>query len=327
MMLDVILSFVARMRPDLPTGVLLTILVAASAPATAEPTLTDGPVGYQLAVVYPKIREPFAGVYRDFITGIESNYGGIVEQMQINGDLRRQISSTPEDQSPHVYVALGNNSLRLLLDIPVEKPIVAALTNRRTEDAIAGGVYLRPGAEVYLSKLLEVHPKVTTVYTVYNPDKHGELIEEGESFLEERGIALKSVPASNLREAARGYRLLLDEAGRNNALWLMSDGGLIDGSLLSVILSVAWDKHLAVFSSNPQFVKQGALFAIYPDNIGIGRRLGSIAENVVRGEHVHAGLERLQDVKIAYNERTGDHIGIRLPQDFRSGIDLLMPTP
>ncbi len=326
-MLDMILSFVARTRPVLLPAALLVILAPLSVPSTAQSALDDGPVGYQLAVIYPKVREPFAGVYRDFITGIQSNFGGIVEQMQINGNLTSQIDRTPEEESPDVYVALGNNSLGLLLDIPVEKPIVAALTNRRSEGAIAGGVYLRPGAEVYLSKLLEVHPNVTTVYTVYNPDKHAELIEEGEALLEERGIALKSVPARNLREAARGYRLLLDEAGRDNALWLMSDGGLIDGSLLSMILSVAWDKHLAVFSSNPQFVKHGALFAIYPDNIGIGRRLGRIAENVVRGDHGVAGLEPLQDVKIAYNERTGDHIGIRLPAKFRAGIDLLMPTP
>lgn len=326
-MLEVVRAFVAKMRSGLLPVVLLVALVAVSAPATAETGLGDGPVGYQLAVIYPKVREPFASIYRDFITGIQGDFSGIVEQLQINGTLRHQISRRDQDQSPHVYVALGNNSLGLLLDIPVEKPIVAALTNRRSEGAVTGGVYLRPGAAVYLSKLLEVHPEVAAVYTVYNPDKHGELIEEGEALLAEHGIELKSVPARSLREAAQGYRRVLDQAERGSALWLMADGGLIDGSLLSMILSVAWNKHLAVFSSNPQFVKHGALFAIYPDNVGIGQRLGRIAENVARGDHDNAGLEPLQDVKIAYNERTGDHIGIKLPPKFRAGIDLLMPTP
>src|SRR5690606_37770956 len=107
-----------------------------------------------------------------------------------------------------------------------------------------------------------------------------DLVDDAKAIAERTGIVFTAVMAMEIREAAAGYQKILQEAKAYSAIWLLPDNDFLDSSSLSTILDVAWEKKLIVFSSNPLFVKHGALFADYPDNRGVGVTLGVIALSV-----------------------------------------------
>jgi putative ABC transport system substrate-binding protein len=54
-------------------------------------------------------------------------------------------------------------------------------------------------------------------------------------------------------------------------------------------------------------VKKGVLFALYPDNTGLGRELAALA---LAPEPGRTGLAPLRAVRVAFNTRTAGHIGL-----------------
>jgi len=279
----------------------------------------------EIGVVYPIVREPFSNIYKDFISGIKAGYPGTVIEYPLNGTDNVNFTKIISDQnSTKAIIVLGNKSLNTVSSLALNKPLFAAVTRLDSNQKIEGGILLKPGAKVYLSRLMEIAPQVAFVHVVYNPNNHQDLIDDAETYLKKNNIVLNAVPAIDIREAALGFRQVAKNSKNGDAVWLISDSGLIDGSLISLILDTAWDKNLVVFSSNPVFVKRGALFAIYPDNVLIGARLGSMAHDFLSGKSID-NIQSLRDVKVAFNERTGNHIGIKLSLKARENIELFLP--
>jgi ABC transporter substrate binding protein len=294
---------------------LLCLLIICSYTAASE----------KLGVVDPLVREPFSRVYSDIVAGIKDSYPGEVINYPVNGDLShlQNADNLPGEKVPGMLIALGNKSLNATKGINI--PVIAALSKAPADRQLNGIIILKPSAATYLSRLLALYPTVKTVHVVYNAKEHNHLIEEARDYLKKKNKYLNAIPASDIRGSALGFRKIVDSAHVGDAIWLIADGGLIDSSILSRILDSAWDKRLAVFSSNPQFVKRGALFAIYPDNFALGQRLAKMAVDLSQPSIAGNHTAYLEDVKIAYNDRTGDHIGIKLSSETKTSIDLILP--
>lgn len=284
--------------------------------------LTAAP-GADIAVIYPQVREPFAALYRDYVSGISRVAPRGIDQYAVNGQGREELATAVEQSSPAVFIALGNKSVRLADEVRDGKPLVAVVTDRKYEARLAGGILLKPSADVYLANLFDIHTGVDHVYLVYNPAYDQDMVDEATRILAARKVRFSAIPASNIREAAAGYQQLLKEARSYSAIWLPPDNGFVDSSLLATLLDVAWEKKLIVFSSNPLFVKHGAAFAVYPDNQRVGSTLGRIALRARAGERTP--LEPLKDVRLAVNERTVNHLGIDLSPAVRRRIELMLP--
>lgn len=280
-----------------------------------------------VVVVYPSVREPYALIYRQYLAGIKQAYRGNIIAFPVSSDYynNQSIPSALPKGDHMAYVALGKRSLSLLANQSHSSPVFAILPSATMESPIAGGILLKPSAESQISVLKRFIPDTRTIHVVFNPIYHETLIRGARKYATENNISLNSNAVTDIRESAKRYRSILATANPYEAIWLLPDGGLIDASLLQLILNVAWDKKLAVYTSNPLFVKRGALFAIYPDNIGIGARLGEIISSYKEGAGSQSKLEFLQNFHIAYNERTGNHIGITLSPNVRETIELLLP--
>ncbi len=96
---------------------------------------------------------------------------------------------------------------------------------------------------------------------------------------------------------------------------------------MPVILKEAWDKNLLVFSSNPEHVKRGALFSLYPDNRGLGRSLAQLTLERLKSPPKPPAVLALKDLLIAVNARTAEHLGLRLTNQARRRFDLVFPSP
>lgn len=295
----------------------LLVLLVLCLPLHAE---TPAPQG--VVVIYPQVREPFAALYRDYLAGIRQVVPS-PREYRINGNEMDRLAADVVDAPPDVMIVLGNKSVRTAASLGSGRPLVGLVANEDYRHELSGGVLLKPSAEVYLDNLRAIHGGVRHIFVVYNPETQQDLVDEAAVLAKRRGMTLEAFRAANIREAAAKYRRLLGSAEAYSAVWLLPNNDFVDASLLSTILQVAWERRLIVFSSNPQFVKHGALFAIYPDNQAVGGAVSRIALAVAQGDSLP--LEPLREVRLAVNERTLNHLSLSLSPEVRERIDLMLP--
>jgi putative ABC transport system substrate-binding protein len=287
-----------------------------------------------VAVVYPDIREPYRDIFLRIIKGIEEAVQAPVKQYAIKEEdglasLRDELAEEPVN----AIVALGRVGLGAAEALRSEVPVVigAVLLPPAQSTSHYTGITLRPDPDVLFGWLKRITPQIKRITIIYNRQVYDESsIGQAREAAKAHGFVLNALPAQNLRESAALYRNVLNEINDgSDALWLpQDDSTLDDNTLLPVILKDAWEKNLVVFSSNPEHVKKGVLFSLYPDNFGLGRSLGEMALKQMQDPHPKTtGIMPLKDLLIAVNLRTAEHLGLRFTSLEKRRFNLIFPQP
>lgn len=286
-----------------------------------------------VAVLYPDIREPYRGVFLRIISGIEEGLKTSVRQLPLaaGGDLD-ELERRLKSERTQVVIALGRGGLKVAEQLREKWPVVvgAVLFSATPDTTGLTGISLTPDPEVLFDWLRTLSPEVKRITVIYNRGNGDGRIGEAQEAAKRHGLILNALPAENIREAATLYRSFLQRLSENSeALWLPQDDSVLDETaLLPVILKEAWDKNLVVFSSTPDHVKKGALFSLYPDNVGMGRRLATMALEQLQARRPKvSNIQPLRDLLIAVNLRTAEHLGLQFARHDRRKFDLVFPSP
>lgn len=289
------------------------------------PVLADGEV---VALLYPELREPFRSVFEKIINGIEAGAKAPIKAYILTEDdstLKTQL----QQERPQTVITLGRAGLLMARKLEGALPVVvgAAFISPSEENQGLAGISLSPDSSILFDKLKKLAPEVKQVTVIYDPRHKEWEIERARKAAKERGLTLNALPAEDLRSAAALYRSALDNSKSNSsaALWLLQDDSTMDErALLPLILKEAWESNLVVFSSNPDHVRKGALFSMFPDNAGMGRSLAAMANNrAVKG----ANIELLRDLLLAVNIRTAEHLGLNFDSQDRREFAMVFPAP
>jgi putative ABC transport system substrate-binding protein len=285
-----------------------------------------------VAVFYPKIREPYRAVFQDIVRGIESGIKGEVKQYELEkeydvADLERWL----EQERVEVVIALGRRAQNAAQKGVTSLPVVigGVLTAPEPEHGNMVGITLAPDPEMLFHRLRELVPGVTNITVIYSPERNEWLIEHARNAASAQGLELTTLQAVDLHDAAALYRKILKrQTGATNAIWLLQDPATVDErAILPHVLEEAWNKRLVLLSNNPAHVARGVLFALYPDNVSMGATLGALAlQTLGNGNQGRLGMFPLQDVSIAVNVRTAEHLGLKLTKKQQSEFDLLFPS-
>lgn len=287
------------------------------------------PQGRGIAVIYPDIGEPYRSVFTKIIEGIEDQakskvpsyaVGSGASAQEIVGELRRQ--------ETRVVIALGRNGLKVAsaLERDIGVVVGGVLSIPETEARNMPVLSLAPDPALLFARLQTLVPGAKRVFAVYDPAQNAWLIRLAREAAAARGLELVAYEVADLKAALRAYQEIFAVAdGRRDALWLPQDSTAVEeSSVLPLVLQESWSRNLPMFSSNVAHVRRGALFALYPNNVEIGRHLASSALGyLANGGHAQRGVLPLKAVLLAANLRTAGHLGINVTG--RSGIDLVFP--
>ena len=277
--------------------------------------------GAELLVLYPDVRAPFSRIYQDISDGAKEQFDGKSSSFAV--DENQLVASILERKIPDVVLALGKRSLSSFESSGSRTPIVLGVVNDQEKNY--PGISMIPDPKIIIDKLVLLSPLVRRVHVVRKPGSPNAQLDGAKGYMESFGKTLVVHESNDIRVAANIYAKLIDEAEVGDAIWILQDGSFVNNAILSVLLDAAWNKQLVVFSSNPLHVKRGALFAVYPNNKNMGVSLAKLANQVIRGEKI-SGLRPLQDVLLAVNERTGNHLGVDLTNEVKESVDLLLPA-
>lgn len=292
----------------------------------------DGQIAGSLAVVYPDIGEPYRSIFAQIIEGIEEgattgvrNYpvGPNQDPADFNEQLKRN--------GTKVVIALGRQGLKAVSGLDRDIPVVVGgvLAIPEAGNRNMTGVSLTPDPALLFSRLKSLLPGVKRVIVVYNPHNNEWLIRLAREAAKAQGLELLAHEARDLAGAARLYEAAFASSeSRRDAVWLPQDGTTVDeNTILPLVLKESWNRNVPVFSSSFLHVKKGALFALYPNNMEMGRTLASSALAAMSGEVRRRGVLPLREVLVAVNLRTASHIGLNIGYQQQRSFDSIFPEP
>ncbi|HZX31715.1 MAG TPA: ABC transporter substrate binding protein [Rhodocyclaceae bacterium] len=283
-----------------------------------------------IAVIYPDIGEPYRSVFTKIIEGIEDKARVKVASYAVGNNLNPQaLSGELKRQDIKVVIALGRNGLKAAGSLDKDIGVVASgvISVPETEGRSAQVLSLAPDPALLFSKLRAISPATRRVFVAYDPLQNGWLVRLARDAARNNGIELLAQEAADLKTAVRLYQEFFANAdGRHDALWLPQDSITVEEStVLPLVLQESWNRSVPVFSSSVAHVKRGVLFALYPNNMELGRNLAVSALGVASGGSQPRGVQPLRDVMAALNVRTAGHLGLRISNSQQQSFDLLFP--
>lgn len=320
-------------------GLAAPLLPAAKAPAlpsrgTLQLALDfpsrPGPAAGSLAVLYPDLGEPYRSIFSTIIAGIQETAGLPLRRYPLGPGAAAGLDGELGHNGTRAVVALGRQGLKVAAGLAPDLPVVAGgvLSVTAEEDRSLVGISLTPDPAVLFTRLKSLMPDARRVIVVYDPAQNAWLIRLAQAAARAQGLELVAEPADSLAEAARLYRQVFATAdARHDAIWLPQDNTTVDeDTILPLVLKDAWGRGVAVFSSSFLHVRKGVLFALYPDNLELGRALGRIAQETLAGERQASGMQLLRSVLTAVNLRTASHLGLNL-EPRQQHFDFVFPEP
>lgn len=314
-------------RAVLQAGVSLSCLLLAPG-ALAQTAARPG--ASQVAVVFPDIGEPFRKVFTEIIAGIESQLHGHVPAFAVGANQDpAELAAAVKRGGARVVVALGRQGIRAASSLDPATTLVVSGVSSVPDGERHYGVCLTPDPALLFAQLKTLAPGVRRVVTVYNPQNNEWLLKLAREAARAASLELAGLEARDLASAARQFESAFAGAdAKRDAVWLPIDPTTVDEStILPIVLREAWNRNVALFSSSFLHVKRGALFALYPNNIELGKNLAGLASALLAGEAPPRGVTPLRDVHAALNLRTASHIGLTIPVRVQRSFNFLYPEP
>jgi putative ABC transport system substrate-binding protein len=283
-----------------------------------------------LAVIYPDIGEPYRKVFSEIISGIEEQSRAKVRAYPLaaNAD-PAELQASLRASGARVAIALGRQGMKAAAGLEPALPVVVGGVSAVPEPDKLNGISLAPDPMLLFAELKVLVPGVRRVIVVYNPLNNEALVKLAREAAKAHGLELLALEAADLGAAARRYEAAFAGSdGKRDALWLPQDLTTVDeATILPIVLRESWNRGVPIFSSSVLHVKKGALFALYPNNVGLGRDLAALAQALSNGEPVRRGIVPLRAVRTALNTRTASHIGLAIASGQQQAFDAIYPEP
>lgn len=281
--------------------------------------------GRQILVAHPEVDPPYNTIVEEIIKGIKRGSGLPIASYSVpakesNGRLKAWIQGH-KGQPP--VIAIGTRVHNFVSSLDIEQPVYAGALDLPPNTPVKGiSIFIEPNSFFDIFKSLM--PDKKRIFLIYRQDISANLIPLMNSAAQNHSLELVSVGVKNLREVAKQIDLILAKVGDADAVWLHRGVIRLNKEiLLPLVVKSAWDKRIAIFSSEAEYVKRGILFSLFPDYQNLGTTLGRIAVNDDLSVKEH--LVFLSDVKATLNVRTAMHLGIPITTKIKKRFDIIYP--
>ncbi|MGV7207712.1 ABC transporter substrate-binding protein [Oxalobacteraceae bacterium A2-2] len=283
-----------------------------------------------IAVLYPNVDEPFRSAFVSMIQGIEERTRIKVRSYPVDPKVdTADLNATLKHNGTRVVIALGRQGLNAATGLDRDISVLAGGVLLLSESENVMGISMTPDPAMLFARLRALLPELRRVIVVYNPQKSEWLVKLARDAARAQGLELAAHTASDMARAVQLYPQLIAAAdNRHDALWLPHDSTTVEETtILPLVLRESWNSGVPLFSSNALHVKKGALFAMVPNNVELGRTLASSALGVINGDTRRRNLVPARELQTAINLRTASHIGLNLGAQQQRAFDFIYPQP
>ncbi len=282
--------------------------------------------GERTTVIFPDVTDPYRGVFETILEGISTDNQSQIQPYPLPKNYRpEELQVALQRNRSDGIITLGKRGYlavkQLNTDIPTVSGALSIVPNG------ISGISLSADPDALFSHLKSLSPDSKRVFVVYSEKNTGWLMPLAQEAASKYDLELRTYPADDLRAAMYQYRNLLEEArGKNDAIWLPLDKVTTnDDVVLPLLLQSAWDKDLIIISNKPSHAKRGALFAMYPDNHGLGQELALLLDQLTETPETSKVIP-LKRLNLAVNLRTAAHLGLNFTPSQQEDFKVTFPS-
>ena len=266
--------------------------------------------------------------YREAVEGFKARLGAkdgyaYVERIVTETEVGRLVDGVKKSR-PVLILALGTEAGKVAAvhaeDTPVLFAMVAnpvdsgILPRRKYPTQTVAGVTTDISPRTQFETLRRVLPEAKRIAVIYCPQYTEATVTAAEIEAKAMGIELVRLPVEPFRVDPAVERL---EKERVDALWTLTDPGVMVPASARRILTVTLKAKIPVIGFSPAMVRAGALLGLGIEGKALGEQTGEVALAILRGGKTPA------DFNLVYPEKTTLHVnlgvatrlGLKLPDD------------
>jgi putative tryptophan/tyrosine transport system substrate-binding protein len=283
-----------------------------------------------VAILYPELPAPERDLFelirdgaRDAIASTGAHSVGLaVAESESKEDLANRVQAAGATR----LLLLGRRAYELSAGLERRYPTYAAAVDLPVgkSSRVAGITMYADPAEVFKTLHL-LAPRIERVIIVVDQDSSRWMLEAAKTAArEERLEAVIHDARSTADGANRAWNVLQYGNPDTDALWILDSSGYATEDVLPELVAESWRRRFLVFSNVVRHVREGALFAVYVDPKGLGRRAGSQVLQTKQGAHE---IVFLQDLQSAVNTRVAAHLELPVSVALASSFNLVVGRP
>lgn len=259
--------------------------------------------------------EPYNQAYTGFSEACAAN----VTQYTLGGNKAAQQRMAEEilESRPRLILAIGLVAARVAKDQLKDIPTLYIMVSNPKKYGLVGnniaGIALNIPAEAQFKAYESLLPGLKTVGVIYNAENSGELIRDATATAARMGKQLVAVAVGSQKEVPEALRGML---GKVDALWMIPDDVVVTTDSFKYFLVTTLENGMPFFAASEIFVEAGALAALSPDYVDMGRQGCQLATAISEGRMgmAEAGSRPPRKLNLSLNLKTARKIGIVVPR-------------
>jgi putative ABC transport system substrate-binding protein len=279
-----------------------------------------------VAVIYPRVSEPYNQVFSAIIDGIKSEFDSQAVTLKAleKSDDNQSFSTWLNNENPEMIIALGKRGYQYAKNLTKPEAIVIGALPIKPNGI--SGVSLLGDPKVLFESLQLLAPQIKQVNVVYSKNSEW-LINLAEDHSQNMGLVFKKIKVDSIKDAASEYEKLLNNLdAKTDAIWLPLDPLTANEQvILPNLLEKSWQQNFVLFSSKPAHTKRGALFSMFPNHFELGQQLAAMVEGI-HTTRTKAGVVPLKSKHLAVNLRTANHLGFKYNNQQKKSFYLTFPN-
>ncbi|MDD5225513.1 MAG: ABC transporter substrate-binding protein [bacterium] len=221
-------------------------------------------------------------------------------------------------RAPSAVLAVGAPAAALLKDRLRNVPLIYCMVSDPKRYNLAGenitGVMLKVRTEDQLETYKKTFPFITRLGLIYDPSESADTVAEARRLAKKYGFLLVERSVYRPEDIATAVKNILWEV---DAIWLIPDRTVATKESFQYLLEATIDRKIPLLVFSEGFVKSGAILALAPDYLGIGRQVGQLTQKVIQG-HSPAALPPLYaQGSLVINMHTAETLKIPISPETR----------
>lgn len=190
--------------------------------------------------------------------------------------IRRQIV----DGRPDLLVAIGSSSLSLVKDIPDIPVLYLMVPFPEAIDRAAAitGINMNISAAQQLEALTQAAPGVKSIGILYDPQRTGNLVEEGLEYAARNHLNLVALPVRGAQGVPGQLAAL---KGKIDWLWMVPDLTVLTPQSVDYFLLFSLENRVPIFTFAKKYLDLGAVLSVTFDPYDMGRQAGELALKIL----------------------------------------------
>lgn len=221
--------------------------------------------------------------YQDALEGFKAGCGCVPDAIDVSETSQQDLKEKIRAKRPSLLFVVGMETLEILQyinDIPIVYAMVLNAIPFVHGEGNITGVSLEVPSEKHFEALKNISPEIKRLGMAFDPRNSTQYLEQAWVAAKSNGITLV---ARRVYEPPKAPGLIKEMLGMVDAYWMLPDLTMNNPATVKFLMDFSMANNIPIITFSDKFVGMGALMALTPDSVDMGRQAGEMAHQILSG--------------------------------------------